>query len=157
MTSNKDWKRNRNLYALWLLDQVLNKRIERPFTKVPPDGPQLDTLIPAEIKAKLSKKVQLLFRDKSQTRSPQTRSPQAPANVKIFESDCLSSEDAENTQFANYLKSESPPEKKPQKQASPKVLLDRPKEWLNVIIAEKPSREEYYRKLQTQCNCSQHD
>ena len=93
VTTNKEWKRNRNLYALWLLDQVINKRIERPFTKVPPDGPQLDTLNPAEMRAKLSKKVQNMFREKSQTRS---RSPKRPPNVKIFDSDCVSSENAEN-------------------------------------------------------------
>lgn len=40
-----------------LLDMVLNKRLEKPFVKVPPDGSHLDTLNPAEVKAKLSAKV----------------------------------------------------------------------------------------------------
>jgi hypothetical protein len=26
------------MYAIWLLDMVLNKKIEKPFTKVPPEG-----------------------------------------------------------------------------------------------------------------------
>ena len=57
VTSNHEWKRNRNLYAVLLLDMVLNKRLEKPFVKVPPDGSHLDTLNPAEVKAKLSAKV----------------------------------------------------------------------------------------------------
>jgi hypothetical protein len=48
------------LYAIWLLDMVLNKRLEKPFIKVPPEGSHLDTLNPAEIKAKLSNKVKSL-------------------------------------------------------------------------------------------------
>jgi len=64
VTSNKEWKRNRNLYAIWLLDMVLNRRLEKPFKKVPPDGCHLDTLNPAEIKAKLSSKVKSLLQAK---------------------------------------------------------------------------------------------
>jgi hypothetical protein len=33
---------------------VLNKKLEKPFTKVPPEGSQLDTLQPSEVKAALS-------------------------------------------------------------------------------------------------------
>ena len=63
VTNNREWKRNRNLYATWLLDMVLNKHLEKPFTKVPPEGNQLDTLQPSEIRARLSSKVfQLLQR-----------------------------------------------------------------------------------------------
>ena len=52
---------------MWLLDMVLNKHIEKPFTKVPPEGSHLDTLNPAEIKAKLSNKASSLMskREKS--------------------------------------------------------------------------------------------
>ncbi len=38
MTTNVVWKKNRNLYAMLLLDQVINKRIENPFNLMPPDG-----------------------------------------------------------------------------------------------------------------------
>lgn len=41
---------------------VLNKKLEKPFNKVPPDGIQLDTLNQAEIKAKLSSKVVQLLK-----------------------------------------------------------------------------------------------
>lgn len=46
---------------MWLLDMVLNRKLEKPFTKVPPDGSHLDTLNPAEIKAKLSNKAKSLM------------------------------------------------------------------------------------------------
>jgi hypothetical protein len=32
------WKRNRNLYTMLLLDQILNQRMEAPFLTGPPDG-----------------------------------------------------------------------------------------------------------------------
>jgi len=35
VTKNTQWKKNRNLYATWLLDMILNKKLEKPFTKVP--------------------------------------------------------------------------------------------------------------------------
>ena len=35
VTKNTQWKRNRNLYAMWLLDMLLNKNLVKPFTKVP--------------------------------------------------------------------------------------------------------------------------
>eukprot|EP01022_Parablepharisma_sp_SALTPOND_P026066 TRINITY_DN616_c0_g1_i1.p4 TRINITY_DN616_c0_g1~~TRINITY_DN616_c0_g1_i1.p4 ORF type:complete len:465 (+),score=59.27 TRINITY_DN616_c0_g1_i1:268-1662(+) len=37
-TTNIVWKKNRNRYAILLLDQVLNQRLEAPFTSLPPDG-----------------------------------------------------------------------------------------------------------------------
>eukprot|EP01017_Pseudomicrothorax_dubius_P022912 TRINITY_DN2467_c0_g10_i1.p1 TRINITY_DN2467_c0_g10~~TRINITY_DN2467_c0_g10_i1.p1 ORF type:complete len:501 (-),score=103.81 TRINITY_DN2467_c0_g10_i1:114-1616(-) len=39
ITTNMTWKLNRNLYARLLLDFVLKKRLEEPFSKMPPDGP----------------------------------------------------------------------------------------------------------------------
>jgi len=36
VTANNSWKKNRNKYALLLLDQMLNKKIGLPFTNVPP-------------------------------------------------------------------------------------------------------------------------
>ena len=67
---NSQWKRNRNLYAIWLLDMILNKILEKPFTKVPPDGNSLDMLQATEVKACLTSKVKhlLKMRDRSEER-----------------------------------------------------------------------------------------
>jgi hypothetical protein len=63
------WKKNRNLYAVWLLDMVLNRKLDKPFTKVPGDG-NLDMLQATEVKATLSAKVKAVLakRDKSEER-----------------------------------------------------------------------------------------
>ena len=49
---------------------VLNKKIEKPFNKVPPDGNNLNMVQATEVKAKLSQKVKNIMnkRDKSEER-----------------------------------------------------------------------------------------
>jgi hypothetical protein len=34
-TSNLMWKKNRNLYAMRMLDSVLHKRLDEPFNSIP--------------------------------------------------------------------------------------------------------------------------
>ena len=55
---------------MWLLDMILNKKLEKPFTKVPPDSNSLDMLQVTEVKASLTNKVKNLLnkRDKSEER-----------------------------------------------------------------------------------------
>jgi len=52
---------------MWLLDMILNKKIEKPFNKVPPEGSQLDTLNPAEVKAKISSKAIALMKQREKS------------------------------------------------------------------------------------------
>lgn len=33
VTNNKEWKKNRNLHAIVILDNILNNKIEEPYTK----------------------------------------------------------------------------------------------------------------------------
>ena len=54
--SNINWKKNRNLHALNLLDMILNERFEEPYDKFPPEGP-LPYLSLAVVKSKLSPKI----------------------------------------------------------------------------------------------------
>ncbi len=46
---------------------ILNKKLEKPFNKVPPEGNQLETLQPSEIKAKLSGKVTSLLKKRDRS------------------------------------------------------------------------------------------
>ena len=39
VTSNLQWKKTRNHYAVSLLDQILNERLDKPFHVAPADGP----------------------------------------------------------------------------------------------------------------------
>ncbi|CAI2366973.1 unnamed protein product [Moneuplotes crassus] len=55
VTTNPAWKRNRNLYAMILTDCVLNGKLTKPFTQVPPDA-HLPVLNKAEISSRFSAK-----------------------------------------------------------------------------------------------------
>jgi len=37
-THNTVWKKNRNLHAILLLDQVLNNKLDKPYSNMPPDS-----------------------------------------------------------------------------------------------------------------------
>jgi|LauGreDrversion4_2_1035121.scaffolds.fasta_scaffold723392_1 hypothetical protein len=53
---------------------VMNRKLEKPFNKVPPEANHLETLQPTEVKAKLSAKVTQLL--KKRERSLEERSLQ---------------------------------------------------------------------------------
>jgi hypothetical protein len=55
---------------------VLNKHLEKPFNKVPPEGNHLDTLQPAEIRAKLSSKVTQILNRREQSRERRSEKTQ---------------------------------------------------------------------------------
>ena len=56
-TNNIAWKKNRNLYAIKLLDNILNGKLEKPFTKFADDGENLPMLDPILVKSQLTNKV----------------------------------------------------------------------------------------------------
>ena len=55
ITTNIDWKKNRNLHAIYLLNMIINQHFEEPYTKFAPDGP-LPFLNKPIIKSSLSPK-----------------------------------------------------------------------------------------------------
>ena len=55
VVNNVEWRKNRNLHAICLLDMVLNNRYEEPYNKFPADGP-LPLLSKPIVISKLSKK-----------------------------------------------------------------------------------------------------
>ena len=56
VTNNREWKKNRNLYSILLLDMILNNKFELPFSKFANEGP-LPTISKVLVKTKLSKKI----------------------------------------------------------------------------------------------------
>ena len=38
VTNNIEWKKNRNLHAICILDSILNEHFEEPYNKFPPEG-----------------------------------------------------------------------------------------------------------------------
>ena len=55
VTNNIEWKKNRNLHAICILDAILNEHFEEPYNKFPPEG-SVPILNKALVKSKLSKK-----------------------------------------------------------------------------------------------------
>lgn len=58
VTNNIDWKKNRNLHAILILDMVLNNKIEEPYNKYPTT--ELPLLSKIFVKIKLTDKIKQL-------------------------------------------------------------------------------------------------
>lgn len=56
ITNNIDWKKNRNLHAILILDMVLNNKIEEPYNKFPTNN-EIPLLSKIDVKIKLSDKI----------------------------------------------------------------------------------------------------
>ena len=59
VTSNLDWKKNRNLHAIFLLDMVLNNKLEEPYSKLP-KFETLPLLSKSIVKSRLSNKIKTI-------------------------------------------------------------------------------------------------
>ena len=55
-TNNISWKKNRNLYTILLLDNIINNKLENPFNKFCKDNEELPVLNPTIVKSKISSK-----------------------------------------------------------------------------------------------------
>lgn len=55
VTNNLEWKKNRNLHAICILDSVLNEHFEEPYNKFPPEG-SVPILNKTLVKSRLSSK-----------------------------------------------------------------------------------------------------
>ena len=62
VTQKKEWKRNRNLYAILMLDQLLNNRIEAPFTKLIAEEEPLPFLQRAVVFSKITKQFRIFYK-----------------------------------------------------------------------------------------------
>ena len=60
-TNNIPWKKNRNLYTLKLLDNILNFKIEKPFTKFADPGENLPMLDSILVKSQLTNKIKTIM------------------------------------------------------------------------------------------------
>lgn len=56
ITTNKMWKKNRNLYSFLILDMILKNEFEEPINKFPPEG-HLSVLSQTAIKTRLSNNI----------------------------------------------------------------------------------------------------
>ena len=79
--SNINWKKNRNLHALNLLDMILNDHFEEPYDKFPPEGP-LPYLSLAVVKSKLSPKI--LNYAKFVFNTPEKKRSESSGNITTY-------------------------------------------------------------------------
>jgi len=63
-TENLEWKKNRNLHAILLLDMILNNRFEQPYDKFPKEDEALPLLSKYYVKSVLSEKFYKISFDK---------------------------------------------------------------------------------------------
>ena len=71
-TDNISWKKNRNLYSLKLLDNILDGKLEPPFSQFPKESINLPMLDKILVKSQLTKKInEINFNDHSKNRIPE--------------------------------------------------------------------------------------
>ena len=81
ITNNTEWKKNRNLHAIALLDSILNERFEDPYNKFAPDGP-IKIINKTLVKSKLSQKFLKNTSNLGNTQQPiQTKPQQQQQNL----------------------------------------------------------------------------
>jgi hypothetical protein len=76
VTNNKEWKKNRNLHAILMLDMILNNKLEPPYTKFADETKSLPLLNKTNIKAILSNKIQEIYSAISEENNIRTFSKQ---------------------------------------------------------------------------------
>lgn len=55
-TINEEWKKDRNLHAILMLDMIINNKLEEPYNKFPTEIQSLPLLSKTVVKSRLSKK-----------------------------------------------------------------------------------------------------
>jgi hypothetical protein len=76
VTNNIEWKKNRNLHAICILDMLLNNKVEEPYSKFPPDGP-VAIISKSIVKSRLSSKfMEITSRDEYRNNNPNVNEEQ---------------------------------------------------------------------------------
>jgi len=101
VTNNVEWKKNRNLHAICILDSILNEHFEEPYNKFPPEG-SVPILNKALVKSKLSKK---FFEEAFKMQNEEQQQGQIDNNENIsnqkFENN-KSNNNIQNQNFYNF-------------------------------------------------------
>ena len=88
-SNNIEWKKNRNLHAINLLNMLINGRIGEPYNKNPPDGPlQIlsKTLVKSELTHKFWERVKHIYNSTTIEKSPSKSNYVSPKKKKIGKS-----------------------------------------------------------------------
>ena len=148
VTNNVEWKKNRNLHAICILDSVLNEHFEEPYNKFPPEG-SVPILNKALVKSKLSKK---FFQEalRIQTEEQDNNDINNNNNNQKYESNKLNQNfNINNNMIINEGSEEIINEQKKEIERLNNLLKQKDLEIGN-LINEKNKMQEYIEKLEQQ-------
>jgi len=110
ITNNIEWKKNRNLHAICILDSILNKHFEEPYNKFPPEG-SVPILNKALVKSKLTKKffeeTMNMKRDEEQFEQQQNMDNNFNLNENNIEDDNFNNNYINNENYNTKLKNKN--------------------------------------------------
>ena len=87
VTNNVEWKKNRNLHAISLLDMILNNRFEEPYNKFAPEGPipvLSKTLVKSRLSSKFWKATQRIYDAVNNVNNYEDEMYQQPPNMNMM-------------------------------------------------------------------------
>ena len=153
VTNNVEWKKNRNLHAICILDSVLNEHFEYPYNKFPPEG-SVPILNKALVKSQLSKKFfeeALKMQNEGQSESINNNNENNNNNQNYRKNIQNQNYNADNNMVINEGNDEIINEQKKQIERFNNIIKKKDAEIMN-LIDEKNKMAEYIGELEQKIN-----
>ena len=153
VTNNVEWKKNRNLHAICILDSVLNEHFEYPYNKFPPEG-SVPILNKALVKSQLSKKFfeeALKMQNEGQSESINNNNENNNNNQNFRKNIQNQNYNVDNNMVINEGNDEIINEKKKQIERLNNIIKKKDAEIMN-LIDEKNKMAEYIGELEQKIN-----
>ena len=153
VTNNVEWKKNRNLHAICILDSVLNEHFEYPYNKFPPEG-SVPILNKALVKSQLSKKFfeeALKMQNEGQSESINNNNENNNNNQNYRKNIQNQNYNADNNMVINEGNDEIINEQKKQLERLNNIIKKKDAEIMN-LIDEKNKMAEYIGELEQKIN-----
>ena len=153
VTNNVEWKKNRNLHAICILDSVLNEHFEYPYNKFPPEG-SVPILNKALVKSQLSKKFfeeALKMQNEGQSESINNNNENNNNNQNYRKNIQNQNYNADNNMVINEGNDEIINEQKKQIERLNNIIKKKDAEIMN-LIDEKNKMAEYIGELEQKIN-----
>ena len=153
VTNNVEWKKNRNLHAICILDSVLNEHFEYPYNKFPPEG-SVPILNKALVKSQLSKKFfeeALKMQNEGQSESISNNNESNNNNQNYRKNIQNQNYNADNNMVINEGNDEIINEQKKQIERLNNIIKKKDAEIMN-LIDEKNKMAEYIGELEQKIN-----
>ena len=153
VTNNVEWKKNRNLHAICILDSVLNEHFEYPYNKFPPEG-SVPILNKALVKSQLSKKFfeeALKMQNEGQSESINNNNESNNNNQNYRKNIQNQNYNVDNNMVINEGNDEIINEQKKQIERLNNIIKKKDAEIMN-LIDEKNKMAEYIGELEQKIN-----